>query len=75
MRRWAPVMNNILVIGSTGNVGRPLVEELARMGERVRAARRNPSILKTMAAVESVRFDYADPGTFGPAIGGRTAFS
>ena len=61
-------MNSILVIGSTGNVGRALTEELARSGERVRAATRNPSQLEAQAGVEPVRFDYSDSGTFAPAL-------
>lgn len=35
-------MNTILVTGATGNVGRPLVNELVRAGARVRAVTRNP---------------------------------
>ena len=63
-------MNKILVIGSSGNVGRALVEELARRGEQVRAATRNPSKMDAPAGVEPVRFDYADPTTFAPALEG-----
>ena len=60
-RKEFAFMNKILVIGSSGNVGRALVEELARNGERVRAATRNPSKMDAPAGVEPVRFDYADP--------------
>ena len=63
-------MTNILVIGSTGNVGRALTEELTRAGERVRAATRNPSQLKASAGVEPVRFDYDDASTFAAALDG-----
>lgn len=63
-------MNDILVIGSTSNVGRALVQQLSKEGERVRAATRNPSQLKALAGVEPVRFDYADSATFAPALEG-----
>lgn len=63
-------MNKILVIGSTGKVGQALIEELVRKGEKVRAGTRNPSQWKAPAGVEPVRFDYADPGTFAPALEG-----
>src|SRR5262249_21672072 len=63
-------MNKILVIGSTGNVGRALVEALVREGERVRAATRNPSQFLAPDGVEPVQFDYDDPRTFAPALEG-----
>jgi uncharacterized protein YbjT (DUF2867 family) len=63
-------MKSILVIGSTGNVGRVVTEELVRSGARVRAGTRNPAQSKAPAGVEPVRFDYADPGTFAPALVG-----
>ena len=63
-------MNNTLVIGSTGNVGRSLIAELVRSGERVRAATRNPSQLKAVDGVDPVRFDYDDPRTFAAALEG-----
>jgi uncharacterized protein YbjT (DUF2867 family) len=63
-------MNSILVIGSSGNVGRALTGELVRAGERVRAATRNPSLLKAADSVEPVAFDYDDAGTFAAALEG-----
>src|SRR5262245_12195031 len=63
-------MNKVLVIGSSGNVGRALVEELTSNGEQVRAGTRNPSQINARAGVEPVRFDYADPGTFLSALEG-----
>jgi uncharacterized protein YbjT (DUF2867 family) len=63
-------MNKTLVIGSTGNVGRALIDELIGAGETVRAATRNPSHLKERAGVEPVQFDYADPSTFEAALDG-----
>jgi uncharacterized protein YbjT (DUF2867 family) len=44
----------ILVTGATGNVGRPLVEELARAGAAVRAVSRNPDTAGLPAEVEVV---------------------
>jgi uncharacterized protein YbjT (DUF2867 family) len=63
-------MNYTLVIGSTGNVGRALIAELVRPGERVRAATRSPSQFKATHGVEPVQFDYDDPATFKPALEG-----
>lgn len=63
-------MDQILVIGSSGNVGRTLTRELAESGERVRAATRDPSRMKPREGVEPVEFDYADAGTFAPALEG-----
>jgi uncharacterized protein YbjT (DUF2867 family) len=44
----------ILVTGATGNVGRPLVEELTRAGVAVRAVSRNPDTAGLPAEVEVV---------------------
>ncbi|MEX2302208.1 MAG: SDR family oxidoreductase [Bryobacterales bacterium] len=63
-------MNSILVIGSSGNVGRALTGELVRAGEHVRAATRNPSRLKATSGVEPVAFDYDDQNTFATALEG-----
>lgn len=51
----------ILVIGATGNVGRPLVKALLARGEAVKAASRNG---KPVEGAEGVGFDVADPMTF-----------
>lgn len=56
-------MNNILVLGSTGNVGRTLVHALRAAGETVIAASRT-------AGSDTIRFDYADRTTFAPALEG-----
>lgn len=59
----------ILVIGATGNVGAPLVSELAHRGEKVKAASRNkPAQLPPGA--EWVRFDLGDQATLEPALEG-----
>lgn len=57
----------ILVLGAGGNVGRPLVETLLAKGEAVKAASRSG---RAVGTAEGVRFDYADPASFGPAFDG-----
>ena len=59
----------ILVIGATGNVGAPLVAELLRRGEKVKAASRNANA-RFPSGAEAVRLDLADPGTLEPALAG-----
>lgn len=51
----------ILVLGSTGNVGKPLVQALTAAGESVVAASRNSA---------TARLDYTDPSTFAPVLEG-----
>jgi uncharacterized protein YbjT (DUF2867 family) len=53
-----PFMSKILVIGATGNVGRPLVKELVAKGESVKAASRSG---KPVEGAEGVAFDIAKP--------------
>ncbi len=55
----------ILVIGATGNVGRPLVKALLARGEAVKAASRTG---KPVDGAEGVVFDVADPMTFPSAF-------
>ncbi len=55
----------ILVIGATGNVGRPLVKALLARGEAVKAASRTG---KPVEGAEGVAFDVADPMTFPAAF-------
>jgi uncharacterized protein YbjT (DUF2867 family) len=47
-------MNTILVTGATGNVGRPLVNQLAEAGVRVRAVTRQPDSAQFPVDVEVV---------------------
>ncbi len=47
-------MNAILVTGATGNVGRPLVNQLAEAGVRVRAVTRQPDSAQFPGGVEVV---------------------
>jgi uncharacterized protein YbjT (DUF2867 family) len=53
----------ILVLGSTGNVGKALVQLLREAGETVVAGSR-------AAGPGAIRFDYEDSATFGPALDG-----
>lgn len=57
----------ILVLGATGNVGRPLVNALLARGEAVKAASRSG---KPVDGAEGVVFDVADPMTFPHAFEG-----
>lgn len=59
----------ILVTGSTGNVGAPLVRRLHEEGAPVRAAMRD-SGRGAPAGVQKVAFDFARPETFEPALAG-----
>ena len=59
----------ILVIGGTGNVGRPLVEELVAKGEEVRIASRNPESVRVDGAT-AVHVDLARPETLEAAFDG-----
>jgi len=56
-------MNRILVIGSTGNVGRQVVDQLAATGVRFRAMTRNPDTAGLPLGVEVVRGDLMVPET------------
>lgn len=56
-------MNRILVIGSTGNVGREVVVQLAETGARFRAMTRNPDAAGLPPKVEVVRGDLTVPDT------------
>lgn len=57
----------VLVLGATGNVGRPLVRALLAKGEAVVAASRTGASIE---GAEGVRFDYAAPGTHAGAFSG-----
>ncbi|MFF9869357.1 SDR family oxidoreductase [Streptomyces sp. NPDC013953] len=61
-----------LVTGATGTVGRQVVAELLRLGQRVRALTRDPATAALPDGVEVVRGDLTDPGTLGPALEGVT---
>lgn len=59
--------NKILVLGATGNVGRPLVKELQAQDVAVVAASRSG---KSVEGAEGVVFDYLNPETFDAAFAG-----
>jgi len=65
----------ILVTGAGGNVGRPLIDELAAMGEPVRAAYRSSdkAARARAAGVDAVAVDYARPERLRPALDGVEA--
>ena len=53
----------ILVTGATGTVGRHVVDQLIRRGQKVRALTRNPRQANLPADVEVVAGDLSDPST------------
>lgn len=61
-------MNQVLVIGGTGNVGGHVVEQLAATGARFRVMSRNPDAAVLPLEVEVVRGDLAAPDTLGHAL-------
>jgi uncharacterized protein YbjT (DUF2867 family) len=61
-------MNRILVIGSTGNVGRQVVHQLRATGARFRAMTRNPDAAGLPPQVEAVRGDLTVPETLDPCL-------
>jgi uncharacterized protein YbjT (DUF2867 family) len=65
------VATTVLVTGATGKTGRRLIPELLRRGVAVRAAGRTPA--PPRARVESMRFDWFDASTYGPALRGVDA--
>jgi uncharacterized protein YbjT (DUF2867 family) len=60
----------ILVTGATGNVGRNVVEQLAKHGAQVRALVRDPSKAKFAAGVEVVQGDLLDVDSLRAAMTG-----
>jgi uncharacterized protein YbjT (DUF2867 family) len=62
--------NKILITGSTGNVGYPLIQNFPDKA-RLRAATINPARdpAKLGEEIECVYFDFADASTYGPALG------
>ena len=60
----------IFVTGATGTVGRHVVDQLIRRGEKVRALTRNPLQANLPADVEVVAGDLSDPSTLDSALVG-----
>ncbi|MEV0347880.1 NAD(P)H-binding protein [Nonomuraea sp. NPDC050680] len=63
----------ILVAGATGNVGRPLVEQLLAAGHRVRALTRNPAKADLPAGAEVVAGNLAETASLSAAFSGVRA--
>ncbi|MFI6801907.1 SDR family oxidoreductase [Streptosporangium canum] len=63
----------ILVAGATGNVGRPLVEQLLAAGHRVRALTRNPAKADLPAGAEVVAGNLAETASLSTAFSGVSA--
>jgi uncharacterized protein YbjT (DUF2867 family) len=63
-------MSHILVIGSTGTVGRQVVSRLAATGAQVRALARNPGAARLPPQVEVVRGDLTLPETLDGCLDG-----
>ncbi|MEV0200330.1 NAD(P)H-binding protein [Nonomuraea sp. NPDC050691] len=61
-------MNDILVTGATGNVGRHVVSQLAGAGIPVRALVRDPSRARLPEGVQPVAGDLTAPETLEPAL-------
>lgn len=60
----------ILVTGATGNVGRHVVNQLVKSGQRVRALTRNPAAARLPEGVEVVYGDLTLPETLVPVMEG-----
>jgi len=58
----------ILITGASGVLGRAIVTAFTEAGLPARQAVRNPG--KARPGVESVRLDYTEPATIGPALAG-----
>ena len=63
----------ILISGATGNVGRPLVEQLLRAGHRVRALTRNPTTASLPEGVELFKGNLSDTASLKDAFDGVSA--
>ncbi|WP_329094038.1 MULTISPECIES: SDR family oxidoreductase [unclassified Streptosporangium] len=63
----------VLVSGATGNVGRPLVEQLLAGGHRVRALTRNPAKANLPAGAEVVAGNLAETASLSAAFSGVDA--
>jgi uncharacterized protein YbjT (DUF2867 family) len=63
-------MSRVLVIGATGNIGRPVVERLLAAGVPVRALSRDPQTADLPAGVDVIAGDLTDPASLDDALRG-----
>jgi uncharacterized protein YbjT (DUF2867 family) len=65
-------MGQIVFIGATGMLGRPVIREMVAAGMKVRAVARNPEKAKALLpdGVEIVKGDLRDPGSIASAMKG-----
>lgn len=63
-------MSRVLVIGSTGNIGRAVIEQLQSAGIPLRAFTRDPDTAHFPASVQIARGDLTDPATLDAALHG-----
>lgn len=66
-------MENVLVTGATGNVGRQVVSQLLAQGVRVRAMARRPESAGLPRLVQVVRGDFTDPTSLDRCLDGVEA--
>ena len=62
----------VFITTATGQIGSVAARTLAARGVAVRGGSRDPQRV-TIDGVQPVRFDFADPSTFGPALDGVTS--
>jgi uncharacterized protein YbjT (DUF2867 family) len=60
----------VLVLGATGQVGRPVVKALLAAGHQVRTLTRNPEKADALGTVDARRGDLNDPMSLGPVFAG-----
>lgn len=63
----------ILVTGASGNVGKEVVRVLGSRQVAFRVGARKPATAPACAGVDTVRFDFLDARTYGPAVDGCDA--
>jgi uncharacterized protein YbjT (DUF2867 family) len=64
------LMNRILIVGGSGNIGRQVLSQLTAAGVQVRALARNPETVDWPPQVEVVRGDLTFPETLDCALDG-----
>lgn len=62
--------NKFLIIGSTGNIGRSVVENLQQQGISLLLGARNPKNPQPVETISQVYFDYDDPGSWPDSLAG-----